>query len=465
MKLARLVQGMLISAAFFLFSILLNLPQDIQAALVMLGACIGCFVQSKSYGFLFSPINQLLVFWLMCGVLNPALSYFVRDTYRLVVLNTNSLLLASVLCAVGMHVFTLGYSSAESFVKSKSQAMVSKPIEKKFPITLEISLLIVWLLSTVYLVSKLGFNGILRYRSPETISTLVSVEKYPIYASYLLIYPAVHRLLYSGSNRRNNLIAYIYLAAASLLPILSGGRLFFIPIIIAVLLTRTSLRLTYPEQFGSLKSRYIAGSFLIVSAVVFMRSFRQSFDERFLSLYGNSTIDNLIITFAGPDTKMLSNFSRLLDVSEQFKENNSDLFYWRLLSLPIPRSWWESKPYSFDFDANIFIGNYGKGYGSSFTFFAEAYFSGGILILILVSLIFGIACRIVYSSYLNPSSISSLAFQIVVISQLIVFYRGSLTADFPRIVLAVLPFVVMKVLQSGQIQYAKVEKQKRVEFQ
>jgi len=387
----------------------------------------------------FDPWNQIIIVWILLGVLHPLARNYSNEAYsrgQLGLSVTDSLPKASLIFALGCLATLAGVASGRrGNLPTGRNGLRSSTIELKKG--WETILVSIWLLGTFLLIQRIGLSGLTQWRSRETQSTLISVSSYLWFTNYLLIVPALIRLLRKDRTKRDQILGLIMLYAPVGINILSGNRIFIIPIIILHFLI-------YSMKQKSLKLSTIFLLLLIVFiAISGLRNFRESADS-YSSYNRLSFVEKQLTIFQGQDLAMLDNLSLLVKSDAR----NSDfpfIDYINIFTRPIPRQIWPTKPRTFDQKLNDLLlpSEFKAGYGFSFTFVGESFYQLGITGVLLVSYFFGVFLGICTKWTRNMGSSKLQIIGLISISLFIVFMRGSFSADAPRLIFSLLPVLLV----------------------
>lgn len=408
----------------------------LKASMIGLMSSFGILIQVGLKEKLFHPCYTLFLFWILCGFLNPLLTYLLDTNYSLSIRTSESLLKSSLIIGTGIQIFTYGFLSVKRKVTPASAPTF---YSSNLPFLLEISVLVSWIFSIIYLLKTLGLSGLLDYRSLQTAVSLEGSFKYPLYANYLLLFPAVFRLIKNNSTKVDTAVGMTFIFLASLQSLVTGGRLFVIPLLISLIMTFSIRKSIY---FRSKRLLTLTLILLILISAIGLKIIRQNSDEVVVSKTQNSTAYNIVDTFAGGDTAMLSNFALYLTREKEIAKPIPFLNYLKILVQPIPRNIWKDKPRSVDQEINSLLVGRFNGYGVSFTFFGESYYSAGIFGIILIPLLIGKLFGLFYRNFKYPKNKSQQAISLVLVAQALVLYRGSVTADAARFGMACLPYLL-----------------------
>ena len=385
----------------------------------------------------YSPLYVLAVAWTLVGVINPLLAGL-QDRYSSWVLGVNvtaSLVAAALLGGVGVCAMAFGMRVSLHQPASIARLQEFRLYPAGGPMT-ELFLVLIYLIATALLIQQVGFGTLLSWRSDPSRQVLSDTSNYLIYTGYFLIVPALARLMRASSLISTTaLIGWLMLLLSQLIAILSGSRIAVIPCLLSVFIV-LSLRHKHSSR-ATLAVLLVA----VLGVAIGFRVWRQSSDVVQASLGQNSISYIAVDVFAGQDTAMLGNFAVVVQAGSYARADFPGEAYLISLVRPIPRELWASKPQTLDQQLNALLlpVQYQQGYGFSFTCFAEALYNGGLLGVILVSFLLGLCWGWVYWRLLAPSSPRHLLLAVAVIPLLIVILRGSVSADYPQLVLTALP--------------------------
>jgi hypothetical protein len=170
------------------------------------------------------------------------------------------------------------------------------------PVAFEVLIVLVWIFGSLLLIRQIGFTGLTQWRSRQTQTALLSVSSYLFFTNYLLIVPGLLRLLRKNRTSVDKSIGLSMLYAPVIFNILSGNRIFVIPILILhfYIYSSNSKSITFTRIIVA-----ILVMFLVISG---LRFFRESSDpySRFTS---SSFIEQQLSIFEGQDLAMLDNLS------------------------------------------------------------------------------------------------------------------------------------------------------------
>jgi oligosaccharide repeat unit polymerase len=385
------------------------------------------------------PWNQILAIWVLLGFLHPIARNYSNESYlngQLGLSVIDSMPRASFYLALGMLFTLFGISIGERGSSRKS--FLAKKLNLFLSPVAETILVIIWLTGTLLLLRQIGFSGLLQWRSRETQVSLLSVSSYLFFTNYLLIVPAILRLRKLNRSNVDLIVGLIFLYAPVLINTLSGNRIFVIPILILHF---------YLQSANTIKIGFIKVFVFFLVILVFisgLRFFRETSDP--YSTYKNFTFSQQQISiFEGQDLAMLDNLSLL--VRSQVRNPDFPLIdYLNIFTKPIPRQIWPSKPATFDQKLNSVLlpSKYQAGYGFSFTFIGESLYEIGVVGIPLVGFLFGVFLGR-SKKWIKRGELSRhYVVGVIAIAMIIIFARGSFSADSPRFLFALLPLVLTK---------------------
>ncbi len=385
------------------------------------------------------PWNQILAIWIMLGFFHPIARYYSNESYfkgQLGVSVVESMPRASVYLGIGMLFTLFGVSRGQNSISKKpsvgdGRSLHITPMSEAF-------LMIIWIVGTLFLLREIGISGLLQWRSRETQISLISVSSYLFFTNYLLIVPAILRLRRTNRSRIDLILGLVFLYAPVLMNTLSGNRIFVIPILILHFYIQNAQRL----RINLLKVFvFFAVILVFISGLRFLRESSDPY-----STYKKLTFSQQQISiFEGQDLAMLDNLSLLVNS----KARNSEfplIDYLNILTKPIPRQIWPSKPPTFDQKLNSILlpAKFQKGYGFSFTFIGESLYELGVGGIPLVGFLFGLflgRCK----KWVGSGELSRhYVVGVIAISMIVIFARGSFSADSPRFLFALLPLFLCK---------------------
>lgn len=388
---------------------------------------------------LFDPWNQILAVWALIGILHPFARYLSTESYfsgQFGIEIADSLPKASILFSSGALITLFGISKGR-----RNRNLTLKPPDQDnlhLPVAFEVFIVLVWIFGSLLLIRQIGFSGLTQWRSRQTQTALLSVSSYLFFTNYLLIVPGLLRLLRKNRTSVDKGIGLCMLYAPVIFNILSGNRIFVIPILILhfYIYTSNSKNITF--------TRIIVAILVIFLVISGLRFFRESFDpySRFTS---SSFIEQQLSIFEGQDLAMLDNLSLLVRVDER-NEGVPFVDYLNIVTRPIPRQFWPSKPLTFDQKINQLLlpTKAQAGYGFSFTFIGEAFYQFGYLGVLIVCFFYGnFLGRCTIWSHSNRN-LRLKVIGLISISLIVVFARGSFSADSPRLLFSLLPLLFIK---------------------
>jgi len=395
----------------------------------------------------FDPWNQIIVVWLLIGVFHPLARSSSTEPYSRGQLGLNvvdSLPRASLILSLGSLVTLAGIAS----VSRRDPSISTKELQ---PSTISLKkgweaiLVCVWLLGTLLLIQRIGLSGLSQWRSRETQATLLNVSSYLWFTNYLLAVPALLRLLRVNRSKRDLSIGLALLYAPVGVNVLSGNRIFVIPIMI-LHFSVYSIRKRELKMF-----RVILLLLIVFIAISGLRGLRESTDP-YSSYNRLNFIEKQNTLFEGQDMAMLDNLSLLVKSNAR----NPDfplIDYFNIFTKPVPRQLWPSKPRTFDQKVNeLILPSQSKaGYGFSFTFIGESFYEFGIVGVVFVSYFFGLFLGYCTRWVRNTHTTKLQLVGLVTLSLIVVFFRGSFSADSPRLIFALLPLLLISSSKSAEV--------------
>lgn len=385
------------------------------------------------------PWNQILMVWILFGLVHPLARNYSGESYlkgQLGLSAIDSMPRASFYFGLGMLFTLLGISIGVRSAPGRHALQNRQKLH--LASTAEIFLVLIWVGGTLLLLRQIGFSGLLQWRSRETQDSLVSVSSYLFFTNYLLIVPAILRLRKLERSKFDYFLGLVLLYAPVLINMLSGNRIFVIPILILHF---------FLENGHKIRINFfrIIGFFLIILILMSgLRFFRESLDPT--SSYKKLSFSQQQISiFAGQDLAMLDNFSLLVN-ADLHNTGFPLVDYLNIVTKPIPRQIWPSKPATFDqkLNSRLLPSNFQKGYGFSFSFIGESFYQIGIIGIVIIGLLFGIFLgwcnKWIGSGVLSKKYIVS----VIALSMMIIFIRGSFSADLPRFLFALTPLILTK---------------------
>lgn len=385
------------------------------------------------------PWNQILAIWILLGFFHPIARNNSNESYfqgQLGVSVVETMPKASIYLGIGMLFTLLGVSRGKNSLSKKPSLRNGYHLHLT-PIT-EAILTIIWIVSTLFLLKEIGISGYLKWRSRETQVSLISVSSYLFFTNYLLIVPGILRLRRANRSRIDLMLGLAFLYSPVLINTLSGNRIFVIPILILhyYILSTQNLRINLLKVFVFF--------IVILISISGLRFLRESSDPH--STYRTLTFSQQQISiFEGQDLAMLDNLSLLVNSKARNPEFPL-IDYLNIVTKPIPRQIWQSKPPTFDQKLNSILlpAKFQNGYGFSFTFIGESLYELGIGGIPIVGFLFGLflgRCKKwVGSGELSRHYIAG----VISISMIVIFVRGSFSADSPRLLFALFPLFLCK---------------------
>jgi oligosaccharide repeat unit polymerase len=388
---------------------------------------------------LFDPWNQILAVWALIGTLHPLARYLSTESYfrgQFGIEMADSLPKASILFSSGALITLFGISMGR-----RNKNLTLKPLDQeklRLPVVFEVFIVLVWIFGSLLLIRQIGFSGLTQWRSRQTQTALLSVSSYLFFTNYLLIVPGLLRLLRKNRTSVDKGIGLSMLYAPVILNVLSGNRIFVIPILILhfYIYSSNSKNITF--------TRIIIAILVIFLVISGLRLLRESSDpySRFTS---SSFIEQQLSIFEGQDLAMLDNLSLLVRADER-NDGVPFVDYLNILTRPIPRQLWPSKPLTFDQKINQLLlpSKAQAGYGFSFTFIGEAFYQLGYLGVLIICFFYGIflgRCTIWSRSDRN---VRLKVIGLISICFIVVFVRGSFSADSPRLLFSLLPLLFIQ---------------------
>jgi O-antigen polysaccharide polymerase Wzy len=430
------------AAAVALAPIVFTDEPSFQAALIGCGAVAGALCLGGRQRVWSSPLYVLALAWTVVGVVHPLL-IGLQDPYSNLVLGvdvTASLVPAAVIAGAGVCAMAMGMRLA-----LRKTAGISRPLvfclDPVGGAATELVLVLLYLATTAVLIQQVGFQTLLHWRSDPSRQALSETSNYLIFTGYLLIVPALARLL-----RARTLISGTALPAWGLLllsqttAILSGSRIEVIPCILSVYIVLSLRR----EHFS--RTRAAVALLVVLAVAIGFVAWRQSSDVTQASLGHNSISYIASDVFEGQDTAMLGNFAVLVKADGGARASFPGEAYLAILARPIPHELWDSKPLTLDQQLNTSLlpVQEQQGFGFSFTCFGEALYNGGVLSVVFVSLLLGLFWGGLHRRLLARSTPRQVLVAAALVPLLIVILRGSLSADYPRLVLSALPAMLYR---------------------
>lgn len=385
------------------------------------------------------PWNQVLAIWILIGVFHPLARSFSDEAYTQGQLGLSvvaSMPNASVYFGVGMLFTLFGISRGEKGA-SRRHFLPAGQVPYLSPIS-EIFLVIVWLIGTLLLLRQIGIPGLLQWRSRETQASLLSVSSYLFFTNYLLIVPAILRLRKIDRTKVDLSLGLFFLYAPVLINTLSGNRIFVIPILVLHFYIQSA----HKKRINLLRVFIFVGVILVF--ISGLRFLRESSDP--YSTYKDLTFSQKQTSiFEGQDLAMLDNLSLLVN-SEAHNSDFPLIDYLNIFTKPIPRQIWPSKPATFDQKLNSVLlpSKFQVGYGFSFTFVGESFYEIGEIGIPLVGFLFGLFLGWCKKCVILGDFSRQYIASVIAIAMIIIFARGSFSADSPRLIFALLPLFLVK---------------------
>lgn len=385
------------------------------------------------------PWNQILAIWILIGIFHPLARNFSSESYTQGQLGLSvvaSMPKASVYFGIGMLLTLYGISRGEKGAPRR-RFLTDGQVPYLGPLS-EIFLVIVWLIGTLLLVRQIGILGLLQWRSRETQASLMSVSSYLFFTNYLLIVPAILRLRKINRSKIDLSLGLFFLYAPVLINTLSGNRIFVIPILILHFYIQSA----HKNRINLLRVLIFFGVILVF--ISGLRFLRESSDP--YSTYKDLTFSQKQTSiFEGQDLAMLDNFSLLVNS----QAHNSDfplIDYLNIFTKPIPREIWPSKPATFDQKLNSVLlpSKFQVGYGFSFTFVGESFYEIGEVGIPVVGFLYGFFLGWCKKCVMLGDYSRQYIASVIAIAMIIIFARGSFSADSPRLIFAFLPLFLIK---------------------
>jgi len=311
------------------------------------------------------------------------------------------------------------------------------------------------------------FGELLGGRTEERSASIQGTSAY-LYAGIQIAFGALLMLviLNLATRHRGRAAVYIVLLALAAFPsVASGSRASFLPVAVAILIVLSVL------TPGILRLRAVV---LWLPAVVFFgfiapRVWRDTLAQGQTlsqSLVAAASPENSLAGFfGGLDTAMIDAFavqvSAQLSGSLQFLAGQS---YLAFLGAPVPRSIWPDKPEPVDKVLNgvLFPSTDARGIGFSFGLYSEPYFNFGIVGVVIVMLLLGVALGVLQSGFERRPSATSLLLVAMVGGYLFPLARGSLTFDAQRLLIPLVP-VLLGIWLAGRARRVRLSRPGQVQ--
>jgi oligosaccharide repeat unit polymerase len=299
------------------------------------------------------------------------------------------------------------------------------------------------LLSTAFLVSQGGDIAILHAGRTVAATKAFQQSSGYLYSAPLLFLPVGLSVLYRttrwASWRGALGLFLVGLSQASTFG--TGSRSYFLPAASSTLLVWFLARGRRPRAV--ILALLLFGALTV--GITLPREARVVANQRVGAQVSTFDLAGGFREFAsGQDTAMVDSFSLELDAVPREVPYQYGASYVGALARPVPRAVWRGKPGSGDelLNRQLFPSFASRRIGFAFGFFGEPYLNFGVLGVVLVSLLSGIALRRLYN-YLRSRPRDELAVLVFALSWpfVFVYMRGSLGVDYQRQAILLLPLI------------------------
>jgi oligosaccharide repeat unit polymerase len=285
-------------------------------------------------------------------------------------------------------------------------------------------------------------------RSAELTEVLATSSGYEV-SGLLLTTGASLALLMIGLVRRRRglvLMSTLFLLVAELPQFMTGSRSQFVPLAVAILIVVMATRPRLITWFRALIFGVPAFVLLFVaprilrSEVTATNTVRDALEQSF-------SYDGIMGGFFGSfDTAMIDAFALQIDAQSSGRlELAGGSTYLAALGSIIPRSLWQGKPLAVDTVLNqtLFPDTAAKSIGFSFGIYSEPFFNWGILGVVLIMILFGMALGKASLVLRDSRSIVAFVSMAMASGQMFTLVRGSISFDLQRLLIPLIPLLAI----------------------